>query len=110
MDRTAALDIVARFANLAKRHFPIKQVVLFGSFAEQRQSEFSDIDVAVIVDKWKGDLLEGDIRLHELTWDVDVRIEPILLEDGYDPSGFLDHIKATGIVVYSSEQDAIPAK
>jgi len=55
-------------------------------------------------------LLEGDIRLHELTWDVDVRIEPILLEDGYDPSSFLDHIKATGIVVYSSEQDAIPAK
>jgi predicted nucleotidyltransferase len=64
----------------------------------------SDIDVAVIVDRFddsKGNFLEVLSELNMMCYDVDLRIEPILLEAENDRSGFLAHVRHTGQVLYS---------
>lgn len=60
----------------------------------------SDIDIAVIVDKLDGDYLDQQARLFKLRRSVDLRIEPVLIEYGQDPSGFLKEIMDTGHVIY----------
>jgi predicted nucleotidyltransferase len=75
-------------------------VVLFGSYASGTQTSSSDIDVAVIVEHIKGDFLDQEAGLYKKRREIDDRIEPILLEDGDDPSGFLNTIVTTGEIVY----------
>jgi len=55
---------------------------LFGSHAKGRAKKHSDIDIAVVVKQiGQGEkYLDKKMRLWELVPEVDVRIEPILLE------------------------------
>ncbi|SDM53087.1 nucleotidyltransferase family protein [Halarsenatibacter silvermanii] len=103
MDKEKALEVTREYAKIVTKHFSVKEVVLYGSFAEDRAREYSDIDVAVIVDKLERDILDAQTLLFRLRHEVDVRIEPVLLEAGKDKSGFLEEVLKTGIKVYSSE-------
>jgi predicted nucleotidyltransferase len=49
-------------------------VVLFGSYAKGTAKEYSDIDVAVIVDEIPGDYLDVLTKLYKMRRMVDVRI------------------------------------
>ncbi len=51
-------------------------VYLFGSFARESPGEWSDIDVAIVSPDLTGNVLDDQLRLMCLTWDIDVRIEP----------------------------------
>ena len=62
----------------------------------------SDIDIAVIVDEIQGDYLSNTFLLYKLRRNVDDRIEPVLLESGSDPSGFLEEVRRTGQVIYTA--------
>jgi predicted nucleotidyltransferase len=64
--------------------------------------EYSDIDVAVLVERIERDLRELETTLFRLGRAVDFRIEPVLREEGQDPSGFMAEILRTGRVVYSA--------
>jgi len=75
-------------------------VILFGSYAKGTQTETSDIDVAVVVDRIEGDFLDTEARLYRIRRDIDDRIEPVLLEKDADKSGLLESIMKTGKVVY----------
>jgi predicted nucleotidyltransferase len=55
-------------------------VIFYGSHARGTAHEYSDIDVAVLVD----------------------RIEPVLRDGGHDPSALTAEILRTGHVVYSA--------
>jgi len=57
---------------------------------EMRPKKFSDIDVAVIVPEWTGEFMKAQSELFRVASEVDLRIEPILLERKNDKSGFLD--------------------
>jgi predicted nucleotidyltransferase len=57
----------------------VQKVILYDSYSKGTAGEYSDIDVAVVVDKVDGDLLESKAKLFNLTHDIDVSIEPILL-------------------------------
>lgn len=74
----------------------VKKIVLYGSYARETEHADSDIDVAVIVDRIDGDYLELSARLFELVRDVDVRIEPVLLNENSDKSGFIESIMKYG--------------
>lgn len=76
------------------------KVVLFGSYARGDWRQDSDIDVAVIVEKVEGDILNLAARLHALAWPIDYRIEPLLFEQDNDPSGLLEYVLQNGIVIY----------
>jgi len=52
----------------------------------------SAIDVAVIVDELNIDILEAQALLYKLRRDLDLRIEPVLLLENKDRSGFLEEV------------------
>jgi uncharacterized protein len=103
MDKNAVIEKVAQYANLVCNYFPVKKVILYGSYAKGTAKEYSDIDVAVVVDKIEGDFLEAETRLFNLTHDIETSIEPVLFEDGdTDTGGFFEEIQKTGEVIYSA--------
>jgi len=101
MDKEAVIEKLNEYVNLVREHFPVQKVILFGSYAKGTAREYSDIDVAVIVDKID-DILESEYKLYELRRDIDEMIEPLIFEaNSSDPSGFLEEIQKTGEVIYS---------
>ena len=103
MDRATAFDHVRQYADLVRRHFDVRSIVLFGSYASGSQREDSDIDVAVVLDRLVDDWLTSAAKLYKLTRDIDLSIEPIILQPDHDRSGFLQHVLETGEVIYSRD-------
>lgn len=95
---------VRAFYRSAQDAFPIKKVLLFGSWAKGNPREWSDIDVAVVVDE-KDHLKRIDIgsALFHYAFEIDPRIEPkIVFYDEYlhpKRASILSEILATGIEI-----------
>lgn len=51
------------------------------------------------------DYLATSARLFKLRRNIDSRIEPILMEEGNDPSGFLAEILRTGEVIWEADEN-----
>jgi predicted nucleotidyltransferase len=103
MDKEEVIAKVKRYAEEIKKVFPLRMVILFGSYAKNCAREHSDIDVAVIVDHNEKDYLESRRQLFKLRRDIDCKIEPVLIErDEKDLSGFFEEISATGQIVYQN--------
>lgn len=98
MDETI-IEKVKRYAAKVRQHMKVRAIVLYGSYARGTQQQYSDIDVAVVVDSVKGDYITTSASLFRLVRDVDARIEPILLTKN-DKSGFLEHVLRYGKVIY----------
>lgn len=103
VDRNEAREKVKRYSDLVKAHFPVRMVILYGSYAKAMAREDSDIDVAVVVKEISEDFLEAEVKLYKLRREVDERIEPVLLEEGNDQSGFLELILKDGEIIYSNQ-------
>lgn len=88
------------FVDAVVSEYKPQKIVLYGSYAKGSNHEDSDIDIAVIVDKIEGSFLDKEARLYRIRRDYDVNIEPVLLEDGKDESGFLEHILSYGNILY----------
>jgi len=99
MDKSEAFKKVTEFAKRVRGSINVKNIVMFGSYANGTPREDSDIDVAVIVDKIDGDFFDASLNLYRLRRGVDERIEPVLLEFGNDKSGFLTAIMKSGMIV-----------
>ncbi|MFO7774799.1 MAG: nucleotidyltransferase domain-containing protein [Candidatus Hydrogenedentota bacterium] len=104
MDTTEAIDSARRFAHLVTERLDVEEVFLFGSCATGWATEDSDIDLAVIVHEIEGDILEAKTQLFRWRHEIDVRLEPLLMESTRDPSGFLEHIRASGIELYPEDK------
>ena len=74
-------------------------IILYGSHAKGTATKDSDIDIAVIVDAIDTDYLSAVSKLWSLTRSVNDEIEPVLMIDGEDNSGFLHTVQSTGIAV-----------
>ncbi|MCL5028336.1 MAG: nucleotidyltransferase domain-containing protein [Bacteroidetes bacterium] len=96
------IEIARKYAELVKDITDVKTVVLYGSAARGEMKEYSDIDVAVIVDDLKGDYLELSAKLFELVRKVDIRIEPNLLIRKFNKSGFIETVLKEGEVIYAA--------
>ena len=103
MDKETAIARVKQYAEAVRKSFPVKKVILYGSHARGKARSHSDIDVAVVVRKVEGDLLISERKLFKLRRDIEPMIEPVLLEEDNDPSGFLAEILKTGEVIYSAD-------
>jgi predicted nucleotidyltransferase len=97
------IKIVKRYSELVKKEIDdVEMIVLYGSAVRGEMKEYSDIDVAVIVDDLKEDYLLLSTKLVRLIHKVDIRIEPNLLIRKYNKSGFIETVLREGKVIYAA--------
>ncbi len=103
MDKEKARKIVEEYAKLVISKMKVNKIILYGSYARGDYRTNSDIDVAVIVSKKNvsKDIIKQMGQLVRLTRDISFDIEPILLIEEEDRSGFLENISQYGEVVYA---------
>ena len=77
----------------------VESAYLFGSYAVNRPTRWSDIDVAVVSPEFSADRLDDRIRLMKLSTEVDSRIEPVPFHsrDFIDSDPLVGEIKKHGI-------------
>ena len=102
LDKKTAREIAVKYAEEVKKVLNPKAVILFGSCVNGATHEYSDIDIAIVVSDFDGNWLETASQLFNLTWDISIDIEPHLMDEAHDPSGFLAHVKKTGEVIFEA--------
>ncbi len=72
------IEIVKKYIEELKMHdIPVEEAILFGSFAQGRAREESDIDLAIISSAFTGDRFADRRLIVPLRRGVDSRIEPM---------------------------------
>jgi len=61
---------------LKENKIHINKVYLFGSLVKNKFTKDSDIDLAIVSNDFKGDIIKDNLRLMRLRREVDLRIEP----------------------------------
>jgi len=103
LDKEKVREIARKYADEVKKVFNPSCVILFGSYVNGTPNEWSDIDVAVLVKDYRGDWLSTRSMLYGLKWNENFAdVEPHLLDETHDPSGFVEHIIKTGEIIYQS--------
>ena len=101
MSTVEVKKIVNNYAKkLRAENFNFSAIYLFGSSAKGKANKNSDIDVAVVSDKFKKDWNKNEDKLWKFAFHVDSRIEPM----GFSTSDFkntndpmVSEIKNTGV-------------
>ena len=99
MDKSEIIIKLKKYKKLLSQQMSFDKMILFGSYAKGNQREDSDVDVAIVVDKIKGDYFSTRPLLWRVRREVDDRIEPVILETEHDESGFLADIMENGIMI-----------
>ena len=98
--REDIISIAQKYLELVKASsFPmqIERAYLFGSFAKGCPHKDSDIDIALVVNEWKGNYFEVVPPIWGLCRNVDFRIEPHIIVPEDDYADFLPEIQRTGV-------------
>jgi predicted nucleotidyltransferase len=91
---------VRQYVALIPESFGVKKAYLFGSFAQGKEQEASDIDIAIVLDHMP-DFFDAQSRLMKLRRKIDLRIEPhpIKVEDFNAFNPFAFEIEKTGVEI-----------
>lgn len=100
LDKNKAREIAYQYASEIQKILSPQAVILFGSYVNGSPHEHSDIDIAVVVRDFKGDWLETWAQLFELREHISFDIEPHMMDEADDKSGFLEHVKKTGEAIF----------
>ena len=86
-------------ASLRENNIPIKQAILFGSYARGNYHEWSDIDLALVSDIFEGNRIDdrGKIRRITLRVSCDIEVLPYRPQDFNSDDPFVKEIMETGI-------------
>ena len=110
LDKEMVRQIAQRYTQEVCRVLNPKFVILFGSYVSGDPHEYSDIDIAVVFSDYKGDWYDTSILLQKLRRNIDDfgsgGIEPHLLDEAADRSGFVEHIKKTGEFLYGEYSES----
>lgn len=73
---------VNKYVQEISSKYKVKTIILFGSYAKGTYHVDSDIDIAIVTDDYNN-IFEEQVKLKELRWEIDLRIEPhiIAIED-----------------------------
>ena len=99
MDKEQAIKLGKKYKVLVSEHFDVKDAILYGSYSKGTHREDSDIDIAIVVDDLPGDYFDNVPLLWKIKRQVSNFIEPILICENKDKSGFLKEIRKAGIVL-----------
>jgi len=77
MDQSEAIGLIKGYIAflIEKKHYAIKEAILFGSYVRGGQHEDSDIDIALVIENL-GDNFDEGLNLMRHCRGFDVRIEP----------------------------------
>ena len=64
-----------KYVQVLTRTVKVDKMILFGSYAKGKAHEFSDIDIALVMQN-NGDMIQTQIDLMKLRRMIDLRIEP----------------------------------
>lgn len=100
LTRESAISLVKDFANEIKlTGIHLRKVILYGSYASNRQNEWSDIDVALVADEFTGAvILDLDYFIKIKIKKTYTIIQPQTFSTAYFNQGdpFINEIKQTG--------------
>ena len=109
LDKNEVRQIAINYANKVRQAYSPEQVIIFGSHVNGNPHEDSDIDIAVIFDIVEGNWLETWGDLVSLREGISYSIEAHMLDETCNRSGFLDHIRETGEILYEKGRSITPA-
>ena len=75
MDKTDALTLVQKYAEVVRDAFDFQKIILFGSYARGNSRVDSDIDIAIVFSNYDNRFVR-QVELMKLTRHIDTRIEP----------------------------------
>jgi len=102
LDKTLVRQIAVSYAEEVKKILNPKAIILFGSYVSGTPTDASDIDIAVVLDGFDGDWLKTASLLFRLRRGISIDIEPHLLDEQRDASGFVEHVFRTGEVIFAA--------
>jgi len=84
---------------LTRHNIPIKEAILFGSYAKGNYQEWSDIDIALVSEIFIGNLIDDKDKIRRITLSVSSEIEviPFSPKDFHLQNPFAKEILTTGI-------------
>lgn len=90
--------IISKFIELVSGEYPLRAAYLFGSYANGGAKDYSDIDVALVSDKFEGSRFFDKKKLNKfiLTTSIDLEIHPFKTEDFTEDNPFAAEIIRTG--------------
>jgi predicted nucleotidyltransferase len=86
---------------LVANNIIVRQAIVFGSYAKGQQTEWSDIDVALVSDQFEGNRFYDYHKLSPFLIKVDYSLEvhPFRPEDFTKDNPFVEEIIETGIQI-----------
>lgn len=96
------MSIIALFIDeLKKNNIPIREAVLFGSYARGNYHDWSDIDLALVSDAFEGERFRDRNKIRRIKLAVSCDLEPLPYrpEDFTSDDPFVKKIKETGMRV-----------
>ena len=97
MDKEEAITLGKKYKTLVSEHFDVKDAILYGSYSKGTQNE--DSDIAIVVDDISGNYFDNVPLLWKIKRQVSNFIEPVLICENKDKSGFLKEIRKAGIAL-----------
>ena len=84
---------------LKEHNIPIRQAILFGSYAKGNYEDWSDIDIALVSDIFVGSRIKDKNTIRKITLSISSNIEvlPYRTEDFTKDNPFVNEIINTGI-------------
>jgi len=99
-DKEEVRQIAHKYADIVRQEYDPLRVILFGSYVNGNPHEYSDIDIAVVFKGFVGNRYKTWAKLVGISWRIASDIEAHMLDDDYDPLGFLAHVYKTGEIIY----------
>lgn len=79
VDESILIPIKRLIDALTKKNIRANKIILYGSYAEGKNTEYSDIDIAIVSDDFGKDIIEEKMLLFRLGSRIDPRLEAIPL-------------------------------
>ena len=102
LDKATVREIAEKYAEEVKKILNPDAILIFGSYVNGNPNEDSDIDIAIVCNDFKGSWYDTMVVLCGISRKVSFDIEPHLLDENRDKSGFVEHVIKTGEVIYKA--------
>ena len=95
-------NIVLEYVKAICKNYKVEAIILFGSYAKGTENKDSDIDIAIVIDEFKDNIIDEEVEFMKIRKGIDYRIEPHIIRiNDYKnlTTPFIKEVVETGIKV-----------